>query len=389
MTRAHRRHFGSVRKLASGRWQASYWHLGARHVASHTMPTKADAQSWLSAIETDIKRGTWLDPEGARVTLRSWLEHWLATVVDGRVGSDNTRSNYAQIIRVHIAPALGVVTLGDLTAEMVDKLLSAKADEGLARTHVARIRTILADALRHAERRGLVIRNVAALAVMPRTKPPTTRRSFTPDEARALVRAAQGERLEAMVVLGLATGLRPGELTGLLWSDTDLDAATPTITVSGAMKRGPDGRVSRGTVKRSRDGLRTMSLPPSVVETLRAHRKRQLEERLAAGPEWRDSGLLFASRVGTALDPSGVRRTFARIGKRAGISDARYPYLLRHSAVSLLLDGGASIEEVADLLGDDPRTLYRHYRHRVRPVSEAANRMEGLLADIVPRASRT
>ena len=389
MPSTHRRHFGSARNLPSGRWQASYWHLGARHVAPHTLPTKADAQAWLSGVETDIKRGTWLDPEGAKVTLASWLQHWLETVVDGRVGSDNTRANYAQIIRVHIVPALGVVTLSDLTAEMVDKFLAAKAGEGLAKTHVSRMRTILADALRHAERRGLVIRNVAALAVMPRTKPPTARRSFTPDEARAVLRAAQGERLEAMVALGLATGLRPGELTGLLWPDLALHAVPPTLRVSGAMKRGPDGRVSRGAVKRSKDGLRTLSLPPSVVNALSAHRRRQIEERLGAGPLWQDSELVFASSVGTPLDPSDVRRTFARIGKRAGIADANYPYLLRHSAVSLLLDGGASIEEVADLLGDDPRTLYRHYRHKVRPVSKAADRMEGLLSSVVPRASRT
>jgi hypothetical protein len=96
------------------------------------LPTKADAQAWLSGVETDIRRGTWLDPEGSKVTLASWLQHGLKTVVDGHVGSDNTRANYAQIIRVHIAPALGMVTLSELTAEMVDKFLAAKAAEGQA-----------------------------------------------------------------------------------------------------------------------------------------------------------------------------------------------------------------------------------------------------------------
>lgn len=214
---------------------------------------------------------------------------------------------------------------------------------------------------------------------MARTKPPTERRSFTPEEARALLAAAQGERLDAMVVIGLWLGLRPGELTGLLWSDIDLDMGAPTLTVSGAMKRGPDGRVSRGAVKRSKDGRRTIALPPTVVSALRAHRKRQSEERLAVGSRWHDSGPLFPSSVGTPLDPSDVRRAFARIGKTAGIADARFP-LLRHSAVSLLLDNGASIDEVADLLGDDPRTLYRHYRHKVRPVAEATTRMEAVLS---------
>jgi site-specific recombinase XerD len=99
--------------------------------------------------------------------------------------------------------------------------------------------------------------------------------------------------------------------------------------------------------------------------------------------------LVFCSTVGTPLNPSNVRRTFALIAKRAGIKDADFPYLLRHSAVSLLLDAGASIEEVADLLGDDPRTLYRHYRHKVRPVADLATRMESILAGIDARASRT
>lgn len=54
------------------------------------------------------------------------------------------------------------------------------------------------------------------------------------------------------------------------------------------------------------------------------------------------------------------------------VLDARFPYLLRHTAASLLIDAGVPVEQVADLLGDDPRTLYRYYRHRVRPVVDAA-----------------
>ena len=115
-----------------------------------------------------------------------------------------------------------------------------------------------------------------------------------------------------MVVVGLTVGLRPGELTGLLWADIDLDAKPPTIAVSGAMKRGPDGRVKRGQVKRSKDGRRTIALPPTAVEALKAHRKRQLEERLAAGSEWKEGGLVFAVASRGPLDPSRVRRTWTR-----------------------------------------------------------------------------
>lgn len=84
-----------------------------------------------------------------------------------------------------------------------------------------------------------------------------------------------------------------------------------------------------------------------------------------------DQGLVFCSELGSPLDPSNVRRTFARMAKRAGL-DARFPYSLRHTAASLLIDAEVPVEQVADLLGDDPRTLYRFYRHRVRPVVDAA-----------------
>lgn len=340
--------------------------------------TKAEVLDKMQAARERAATGT--PSRLGAITVAEWLDHWLKTVIDGRVGSDNTRASYAQALRVHVVPALGRMRLAKLTPEDVDRFLAAKAAAGLSRTYVARIRTLLADALRHAERRGLVNRNAAALSVMPRTKPPTPRRSLKPSEARALLEAAKGERLEALVVVGMTLGLRPGELIGLLLSDLDLGADPPTLTISGAMKRGPDGRVARGDVKRSTAGLRTIALPPVAVEAVRAHRKRLAEERLNLGKARQDHGLLFPSEVGSPIDPSHLRRVFARIATRAGL-DASFPYVLRHTAVSLLVDAGKSIEQVADMLGDDPKTLYRHYRHRVRPVADASLVMEEILAE--------
>jgi integrase len=196
-------------------------------------------------------------------------------------------------------------------------------------------------------------------------------------EADDLIAAAEGERLQAMVVVGLNLALRPGEITGLLWSDVDLGERT--LAISGSIKRRPDGSLYRGEVKRSTAGQRVVGLPLTVVAALREHKAAQAAERLAAGEGWTDHGLVFSSEIGTPLDPSNVRRLFTRLGRKAGMEDA-IPYLLRHSGVSLLIDNGASIEEVADLTGDDPRTLYRVYRHKTRPVANAAaDRMDGLL----------
>jgi integrase len=386
MTKGKRRGAGegAVYKGPDGRWRGAVdlgWDNGKRVRKYLSGRTQNEVLAKVRAARQDLEHGIESD---ANMTVEKWLRHWLATVVDGRVSSDNTRANYEQVVRVHLVPQLGKLRLDKLTPERVDRLLAAKAADGKAKSTVNRIRSVLADALNFAQGRGLVARNVAALSVMPKLDPPAARRSMTPDEARALMAAAKGERLEGLVVVGLVVGLRPGELTGLLWSDLELDGTPPTLTVSGALKREPsrEGKgyeLNRGAVKRSTAGRRTVALPPVAVDALRAHRARQAAERLAAGELWEDQGLVFSSEIGTPLDPSNVRRTFRRVAARAGL-DARFPYLLRHTAVSLLIDAGAGIEEVADLLGDDPRTLYRHYRHKVRPVAEAATRMQDVLA---------
>ncbi len=380
MSTARRRHFGSVRRLPSGRWQATYWHLGRRHLGTVTFKTKGDALAWLSSVETDIRRGAWTDPSQG-TTVGEWLDYWLKSVVEGRVGSDNTVANYATIVRVHLKPGLGDVRLAGLTPEQVDDFLASKAKAGRSKSYVARMRNVLADALSHAERRRLVTWNAAKHSVMPKCKPAPERRSFTAEEARAILRAAKPERLHALVVAGMTIGLRPGELTGLLWADVDIHGDPATLAVTGSMKRRPDSSLYRGPVKRSTASQRVVAIPPALGTALRAHRKRQSVERLAAGKRWQEHGLVFCSEVGTPLDPANVRKIFTRVAMNAGIEPTgAVPYLLRHSAVSLLLDVGAPIEEVADLLGDDPQTLYRHYRHRIRPVvTVSADRIEAAL----------
>jgi integrase len=364
--------------MSDGRWRGAIdlgWQDGKRVRRVVTAKTRAEALSKLRDKQRDVDQG--ITPDG-RMTVEAWLKHWLSSVVTGRVASPNTLANYQTLCDRHIVPALGKTLLTKLTPEDVDRFLATKADARLSRSTVSRLKTLLADALRHAERRGYVSRNAAQLAVMPKTEPATERQSLTPAQAAALVEAARGERLQALIVVAGSCGLRPGEATGLLWSDVDLDAGT--LTVSGAMKREakPTGgyRVTRGAVKRAKNGLRTVALPPSAIAALRTQKSRQAVERLAAGPLWQDQALVFPSEVGTPLDPSSLRHAFARIARKAGLEGAAFPYLLRHTAVSLALDLGASIEETADMLGDDPRTLYRHYRHKVRAVANASLRLE-------------
>ena len=286
-------------------------------------------------------------------------------------------------IKHHLVPGLGHHKLRALAPEHVDRFLKAKADAGLSKSYVSRMRTILTDALNHAERRGLVGRNSGRLSILPALTPPAEGRSLTEEEAGAFVTEAMRARddglpkyrLGVMFALMVTIGVRPGEAPGLRWEDLDVEAGTLAIT--GSIKRIPraEGRgydLERGPVKKSKAGERTLQLPDGLLPLLAGHRRHQAAERLAAGPVWDDQGLIFPSEAGTPLDPSNIRKAVIRTAKAAGIAGKVNPYTARHSTASLRLDAGQPLDQVADLLGDDPRTVLKHYRHRDHPVVAVA-----------------
>lgn len=81
-----RRHFGSVRRLPSCRYQASCWHNVSRRVAPDTFPSNGDAQLWLSNVDTAIHKGEWVDPAGGRMTVAGLAEHWQSSDPSKRPG---------------------------------------------------------------------------------------------------------------------------------------------------------------------------------------------------------------------------------------------------------------------------------------------------------------
>src|SRR5665213_2600960 len=110
-----RRHFGSVRKRASGRWQANYWHEGQSHSAG-TFLAKADALAYLSTIEADLRRGAWIDPRAGQVTLTTYANEWLERRPDLAV---RTRELYRYVLDRHIFLSLGQTTLAGLAPSKI------------------------------------------------------------------------------------------------------------------------------------------------------------------------------------------------------------------------------------------------------------------------------
>jgi len=156
-------------------------------------------------------------------------------------------------------------------------------------------------------------------------------------------------------VLALAYGMRRSEVLGLHWSALDWKAGTLGVTHGG--KRVKDRDVSSGRRTRlvvselkTPKSRRTLSLTPEMVARFRQHRVRQAEAQMAAGPLWQDHGLIFASEVGTPMDPDGFSHSFARLCERAGLGHW-HPHELRHSGASLMLAQGTPLHVVSEVLG--------------------------------------
>ena len=165
-------------------------------------------------------------------------------------------------------------------------------------------------------------------------------------EVTALLAAAEKLRYRPVLVLIAATGLRRGEALALHWRDVDL--AGGTLKVAGTLSRvGGRLEISEPKTARSR---RTVPLSPAVVSLLKTIKATQAAERLHAGEQWTDSGLVFTTEFGTPVEPRNILRTIELAAAKAGITGIGV-HTLRHSAATAWLDAGVHIKAVADLLG--------------------------------------
>lgn len=287
------------------------------------------------------------DPENLSVA--EYLERWLDDSVRDNV-THRTESNYRLMVRRHIVPAFGHVKLARLTPARIQGLYRHLQDEGLHAT-ARYVHSTLHRALGQAMRWGMVDRNPAALVTPPRQEKSEVT-ALTREETEKLLRAAResGDRLEALYVLAIHTGMRQGELLGLRWSDIDLRGPEPSLRVARQLQRARGGGGFVFTSTKTKKG-RHVALGPTVVAALRRHWTGQAQEKLAAGPLYGDQDLVFASLSGTPLEASNmVRRSFKPLLRRAGLPHVRF-HDLRHTCATLLFGAGRHPKDVQLLLG--------------------------------------
>jgi integrase len=226
-----------------------------------------------------------------------------------------TWERYEQIVRVHIKPSLGRIKLKALTPTHIRGLYREKLDAGLASRTVQYIHTTLHKALKDAVADGLIPRNVTEAVKAPRAQKKEVN-ALSPDQARAFLETVRGDRFEALYVLAITAGLREGELLGLKWDDVDLDAGT--LSVRRTLSEARSGRFFEAP----KNGKgRSIRLTRQAAEALKAHRRRQNEERLSLGTLWQDYGLVFPAQTGPSMNAKNLTaRSFKPLLEHAGLS---------------------------------------------------------------------
>jgi len=374
---------GSIFERTDGRWCGILslgWENGKRKRKSFYGAAAAEVQEQLLKARSDHSRGLPVAVE--RQTVEQFVNHWLEYTLRPKA-KPRSYESFSTIARLHILPSFGKIQLPKLAPQHIQRLLDEKSKEGFSPQTVTNIRTVLRSALAQAVRWNLVSRNSAALVNAPRI-PRQNIKPLDPEHARKFLETAKGSRFEAIYVVALTLGMRRGEVLGLRWSDIDQEQRT--LRVSQSMQRIATGSDSgkkselRASETKTDGSRRTIALPDSVVRSLKAHRVRQIQDRLAAGLSWQDTGLVFTSRNGRPLEPILLHRDYKNLLERAALPNMRF-HDLRHSAASLLLAQGVHPRAIMELLGHSSITVTMNVYGHVLPamMREAADKMESIL----------
>lgn len=269
------------------------------------------------------------------MTVAEYLDRWLSDSARGTVRR-STYDSYEGQLRRYVYPTLGRLPLKKLTELHVQGLYRSMQDRGLSARTVRYTHAVLRRALKQAVRWKYIPRNPCDDADPPKVQRDEMR-PLDREQARRLLDTAAGpgpngepDRFHALYVLAVHTGMRPGELLALKWEDVDLDAEILSINRTLSI-------VGEFTAPKTAKSRRRIRLTSGSVGALRAHRKRQLEERMRLSSLWRDHGLVFPSTVGTPLHHRNVARAFKDLLKRASLPETVRLYDLRHTCATLLL----------------------------------------------------
>jgi integrase len=352
------------------------WHSG--------FVRRKDAEYALTRILGQLGDAAYVEP--SKLPVGEYLTGRWLPAIRTRV-RPSTWDSYRRNVERHLVPRIGHKRLqrltGDQLSGMYAELLTGgrRDGEGLSPRTVRYLHAIVRRALEDAVRWRLVSRNVAEQADPPRqARNRDAMRTWSAGQLRAFLDYVASDRLYALWLLLASTGMRRGEALGVAPEHLDLEQARAAVRRNLVAVRGRgEVREAAWSEPKTEKSRRSVALDPATVDALRAHRKGQLEERMALGPAWHDSGVVFCREDGLELDPDWVSKRFDRLVAAAGLPRIRL-HDLRHTHATLALQAGVHPKVVSERLGHSTISMTLDtYSHAIPAMQEDAAAMVAAL----------
>lgn len=293
--------------------------------------SEKDAKAEMARLIAERDQGVDLKPQQA--TFAELTQRWRESHYPGLAQS--TVDTYETLLATHVLPIIGKTRLRDIRPLHVEAVKAGVIKAGRSQKLALNVYRLVSAILRQGVRWQLVARNPAD-AVQPPKARRFVPRTPTPEELTVILEVADHTPYGPLARLAALTGARQGELLCLLWRDVNWEQQTLTV---------------RGT--KTEGSLRVVDLASLAVALLRDHRRVELEKRLKLGPGATcgdDHATIFTNQVGKAMDAGGLKRTWKRIIRDAGVGHVRF-HDLRHASATYMLQAGVPLQMVSARLG--------------------------------------
>lgn len=351
-----RRTFGKIRKLPSGKFQASYIGPdGQRHNAPFTFPNRPSASRWLSGVETDMSLGGWFNVDLGKQPFGVYalrvLDDKLAAGEIGERWAETCRRN----LRLHMA-TLKDKPMRSIGPATVREWHGAALRNGAGRTVITQSYRFLKATMSAGVREGAVIKN-PCMVKKAGSNVARERQTATPDQIQKLVDAISPAKYRAAVLLAAWASLRRGEVCAVLTADVDLQAGTVRVRKSRAELLESDKKYDKDP--KSEAGKRLVHLPPHVLPYFKEHAEK-----------WSGRERFFVDSKDEPMRGNTVYQAYKRARKRVGLEHLTF-HDLRHTGATLAGAAGANMADLRKRLGDSTDAAARLYLHSVDGRDEA------------------
>ena len=360
-------------------WQIKWYETGPNGLPRQRQKSckgmsQKEAEKELRRIMFEVDGGDYIEPD--KQTVAEYLYKWIN--YSGDAHSELTTLRYTGYVKNNVAPRIGSIRLDKLRPLHLQKLYKTLLDSGrvdgrggLSTKTVHDIHGILHSALNRAVKWQLLSKNPADSVEPPRVVRTEARSTDRAGVAR-LLKVIEKSKYRMPVLIGLATGMRRGEITGLRWED--FDEKNRLLIVRRSIGEVP-GRMFSKDTKNHRS--RIVPIPPTLITKLIEHRKWQQEQAKILGDGYHDNGWICTHSDGKRFTPGSMTKAFTHLAKKAKIDITLHG--LRHTQATEQINGGVPSELVAKRIGDTidiTQTVYYHaVNHRQDQAVEIAEQL--------------